>query len=130
MMQYITNLHYHKVEETIVSQKILICHEKVECNLKTDGIQFFSFHNFYIFVCKLKQIYFYFSSRDVCYFLLKINEYIEKKIKIYFFSLHGKNMKITKRKIKWKYQLFHEVFFVTLLFLLLYENVNLLYIAS
>ena len=79
MMQYITNLPYHKVEETIVSQKILICHEKVECNLKTDGIQFFSFHNFYIFVCKLKQIYLYFSSRDVCYFLLKINEYIEKK---------------------------------------------------
>ena len=45
-MQYIINLHYHKVEETIVSQKILICHEKVECNLKTDGIQFFLFITF------------------------------------------------------------------------------------
>ena len=46
MMQYIINLHYHKVEETIVSQKIDTCHEKVECNLQTDGIQYFLFTNF------------------------------------------------------------------------------------
>ena len=31
-MQYIINLHYHKVEGTIVVQKILICHKKVVCN--------------------------------------------------------------------------------------------------
>ena len=31
-MQYIINLPYHKVEETIVAQKILICHENVVCN--------------------------------------------------------------------------------------------------
>ena len=36
--QYIINSHYHKVKGTIVSQKILICHEKVKCNYKTDGI--------------------------------------------------------------------------------------------
>ena len=32
MKQYITTLHYHKVKETIVTQKTHICHEKIKCN--------------------------------------------------------------------------------------------------
>ena len=41
MRQYIINLHYHKVEETIVSQKIDTCHEKVNTSIKEEDIFFF-----------------------------------------------------------------------------------------
>ena len=41
MKQYIIKLHYHKVKETIVAQKIHICHEKVNTCIKKEYIHFF-----------------------------------------------------------------------------------------
>ena len=64
--------------------------------LKNSAYHFF-FDNFLIFVCELKEIYFYFSEENECYFLMKNNEFL-KKINIYIFNLHGKNKKITKEK--------------------------------
>ena len=51
MMQYIISLPYHKVEGTIVAQKILICHEKAITLLNTST--YFSFSNFHIFAMQI-----------------------------------------------------------------------------
>ena len=55
MKQYIINLHYHKVKEAMVAQKILLSHEKVLCNLKTDGRQCFSFDSILYFCLRIKR---------------------------------------------------------------------------
>ena len=50
-MQYIINLHCHKAEETIVSQKNTYMLWKRRVQFKNRLYTIFSFHNFYIFFC-------------------------------------------------------------------------------
>ena len=80
-MQYIINLHCHKAEETIVSWKILICHEKEILLLKTSI--YFSFSNFHIFAIQIKKKYFY-CFKYICWFSIENNIDLLKRNKNIF----------------------------------------------
>ena len=56
---YTINLHYHKVEGTIVAQKIHIFHEKINIFINSVSI-YSSFMNSFIFAMQIKKMNFQF----------------------------------------------------------------------